>query len=686
MLNIIKNKLHIKQIIIGTIGAALALLGVILVFSIANNQQNRELFNWQVQLDRIADSKSAEVSRWLKNQFQNMEALSENTSLRLYMTDISKYSARKVAQEQPFQAVYLRNLLVVSSQKTGFDYDPIESTVKANVEFDGIAGIALLNKERKLVVSTSYMPELRGYLKEFIEKLVPAESAVSDIYVGGSGKLSIAFAVPVFAVQGEKNPDGQIGTIIGVRTVNDSLFEILQNYHTSEETMETLLVRKNEQKNLLQYLSNLKDNSSPLSKNIDLDNDNIASVYAAKMPGKFSIKRDYAYHKVLVTGRKIDGAPWMLVQKIDRDEAMIDSDNRRSNIIYLGLAIILLMVFLLLFIWRHSTTIKAQKTADQYMRLANKYEAKKEWLEVIADNKPEALFIFDEKNKCLFANLEASKQLDIEPADMLGKSLALLTGKERAAIYTKMNATALLEEKIVSFVQTQNNNNKIIQSQHIPLQRIPRHQGRGVLVIEQDITAPMQQQQKLLNIKNSMIEMLIAIMDKRDSHTANHSQEVAKLARKIGEEMKLESETLETVYLAGLIMNIGKIFVPLDILNKKTKLTAKESKNVNDHLLSGADLLSNIEFEGPVLDTIKQVHNQNSKKSKSLLSAVIVRIANNFVAMLSPRSYRDRLNIDDAMEQLRKSAKTTQEKSVFAALANYLENKGGRSYWEKKAK
>jgi HD-GYP domain-containing protein (c-di-GMP phosphodiesterase class II) len=682
----IKKKVQLKLLILSLLGFGLVTLSIIFVFNVAASQQSRDLYNWQVQLGRMADSRQADVERWIGRQFQEVSALAENTSLRLYIMDLTRTSKIvKRVEDEPFQAVYLRNLLVVTSERTGFGYKADSPAISANVRLNGVAGIALLNKDREVIVSTSRMPPIAGELQNFVKKIVPGSKGLSDVYMGPSGNLVIAFAVPIFEVQGENTPKSQIGMVLGVRTVEDSLFELLKQPSGTEKTMETMLVVPDYPNNSLLYVSPMKDGSAPLSKKIDISNEEMDSVFAVMHPGRVDIKRDYTYTQVLVTGRTIENAPWFLVQKINRDEALAESDSRKNNFIIIGISVVILVTMILLVIWRHSMSIKAERAAQRFKKLAEKFEVQKELLNVVADNKMESLLIFNESNKCCFANLEAARNADIGQLDAVGKKLPVLVGGGRADIYAKMNATALAENRIVTFVHSPWKDNKIIQSKHIPLDHIPGHEGRGVLIIDQDITELMQYHKKMVNDKNSIIETLVAIMDRRDHFTADHSTRVSKLCRDLANEMQLEVLDAETAEISGLLMNLGKMFVPLNVLTKKIKLTKQEKAQIEESLKLSAELLEKIDFEGPVIETIRQAH-ANKAGKKKLLSAVIVSYANAFVSMLSPRSYRERIGIEEAMSQLQTAAKSKEEKSVMAALYNYIENKGGRAYWEKQAK
>lgn len=706
MLNItqIKNSHKFRALLMVLTVILCVLVGVKLVLNISQAEHDREWHQWQMIISRGADNRADAINQWVQQQFDELGALADNTSLRLYLTELEHNSSakenhvpkprkKKSAKQNgdPYQLVYLRNLLAFTAERSGFKDGPtLGEKLKANISDGGESGIALLNKQREPISHTVNMPAFDGEFADFIRKVTPGSRALSDIYLNKQHRPVIAFAIPVFAIQSDPRPENQLGMIVGVRTVDDSLFPLLNEPGSTDKTLETMLVSVDYGHNLLRYLSPLKDGTPALGKTSDASDKENASVFAIEHPGRFKEKRDYAYAKVLVTGRKLDIAPWFLIQKISRAEALHNSDKNAKMVLTIGFAIIAFLAALFFAVWRYGVSVRARHAADRYKKLYEDYAAQKELLSLLSDHKPEAFYVVDEEGKCRFANLEAAHQAGLESQkEIIGKTLATLIGKERALTYMQLGSTALVEGRITSHVQriAVGKDEMIIQSRHIPLDTIPGVKKRGVLILEQDITTPMLEKERLANLLNSLVSTLISIMDTRDSFTANHSTRVSQLSRAIGAEMELDYASLDTVETAGMLMNLGKIFVPLNLLTKTGKLTKKDEQTIHSALQQTSDLLRSISFDGPVVETIHQAHELKHKRStRTLTTSRIIYFANAFVSMLSPRAYRDRLSVDAALEVLAKDAKGDKDKSVLAALANYLENHGGRELWEQVAK
>ena len=179
------------------------------------------------------------------------------------------------------------------------------------------------------------------------------------------------------------------------------------------------------------------------------------------------------------------------------------------------------------------------------------------------------------------------------------------------------------------------------------------------------------------------------MVDRRDPFAADHSARVAAVAVAVAGEMGLDDDQVETARIAGSLMNLGKILVPKELLTKRGKLTEDELKELRESILVSADLVQGIEFDGPVVETLRQLQEcwdgsgypRGLEGEDVIVTARVCAVANAFVAMVSARAWRRGLDQDQAAANLRASAGKAFDARVVAALVNYLENRGGREEW-----
>ena len=203
-----------------------------------------------------------------------------------------------------------------------------------------------------------------------------------------------------------------------------------------------------------------------------------------------------------------------------------------------------------------------------------------------------------------------------------------------------------------------------------------------VLTVSEDVTFAVEERAKRERIMDQLVDTLVGVVDRRDPNSANHSSWVAQVARAIAEEMELDPTHVECVEVAGRVMNLGKITVPEDVLTKTEALTDEEFKLVRGAIGVSAELLDGVEFDGPVVATIRELHEYAGdgafKADNALLTTRVVAVANTFVALLSPRSYRPGLSFDEALDTLLSKMETADTRRTVMALASFLDNHGGR--------
>ncbi len=156
------------------------------------------------------------------------------------------------------------------------------------------------------------------------------------------------------------------------------------------------------------------------------------------------------------------------------------------------------------------------------------------------------------------------------------------------------------------------------------------------------------------------VNALATIAEKRDPYTAGHQKRVSKLALAISKEMGLSEERTEAIRVAALLHDIGKIFVPADILNKPGQLTSIEKLIINTHPQVGCEIIKTIPFTNLAQQIVMQHHERLNgsgypfglTSTNILLEAKILSVADVVEAMSSHRPYRPALGIDKALEEI----------------------------------
>jgi len=193
-----------------------------------------------------------------------------------------------------------------------------------------------------------------------------------------------------------------------------------------------------------------------------------------------------------------------------------------------------------------------------------------------------------------------------------------------------------------------------------------------------------QSPEKLRKTLEGTINALASITELRDPFIAGHQQRVSKLACAIAREMGLSEEQIKECRMAGMVHDIGKISVPVDILNKPGKLTDTDMDFVKGHCQSGYEVLKQIEFPWPIAEIVLQHHErmngsgypQGLSGEEIILEARILGVADVVEAMASHRPYRPAHDVEKALEEISKNKGIIYDPEVVDVCMRLFSEKG----------
>lgn len=164
------------------------------------------------------------------------------------------------------------------------------------------------------------------------------------------------------------------------------------------------------------------------------------------------------------------------------------------------------------------------------------------------------------------------------------------------------------------------------------------------------------------NIANNLdASMWLTQLKNRDEYTAIHSLNVCVLSLTFGSALKLSNDDLKELGLGALLHDIGKMQVPLKILNKPGKLTKDEFEIMKSHPSKGYELIKNDESLSPAVLTIVKSHHERlngegypDKLAEQDISyfTKIVSITDVYDAITSDRCYHDGMTPHEALKRL----------------------------------
>lgn len=184
------------------------------------------------------------------------------------------------------------------------------------------------------------------------------------------------------------------------------------------------------------------------------------------------------------------------------------------------------------------------------------------------------------------------------------------------------------------------------------------------------------------------IKSLVTLLDTRVPQEYTHSPYFSRLVTAIGQEMRLEDKQIESLKYASLLHDTGKADIPLEILTKTTKLTAKEYNIIKTHPEKGVQILRPFQILKPVIPIIMHHHEKfdgsgypsRLKKGQIPLGARVMSVADAFEAMVYGRPYRERMDIPSAVKEIKKKSGKQFDPKVVEAFLKVIKKVKTKNY------
>lgn len=684
----VNNEQKTKGVFIGAVILLLLFIaaGIWSIQALVRYERQRDLNTWQITLNVMADNRAAQLRQWAGAQFAKLNELAANGSLQLYTQNLLRRPATP-GETEPAQLSYLRNLIRVSARRDGFaDNSQTGPLVPANIAFEANAGLSIVGPGSAVITATRGMPALNNNLRQAVtEVLKSGRQHLYGVFKSNGGHVLVGFLTPVFALQMPSGGKQVIAVLVGIKNAGESLFPLLASGSVVTRSDEALLIRHDG--DLVTYVSPLADGTPPLERRLAANAKDLVAAWMLTHPGGFVQMRDYAGVEVLATSRVLTGLPWILIQKINAAEALKESRTHQRFLQLTLLLALFLIAALLLAAWFYGSN-------ERERRVSSRLTAQTHLLNAINNNINDYIFLIGFDGLLLFANRTLAQSLAVPAEDLYGKGLTNVFGPAAAKCFQPLLQNAQKEgTAVVREIGLELHGRQLrFHAASVPIAYSHASTNDAVLISLHDITQLHDLQIKKARLMEQIIKALMRAIDIHDPYSANHSANTAKVALTIANGMELAAVHRNVLETAASLCNIGKLFIPRELLAKTGPLSNEEQAILRRETEFAGEILAGIDFEGPVLTTIIQKnefldgsgHPAGLKGEAIILPARILTAANAFVAMISPRAYRKKMTVEEALNNLLKEADSKYDRRVVAALFNAAENEIDWPSWQEK--
>lgn len=289
----------------------------------------------------------------------------------------------------------------------------------------------------------------------------------------------------------------------------------------------------------------------------------------------------------------------------------------------------------------------------------------KNFFQGLLDNIPDAVYFKDKDNRIIKVNKFYSQGFGLPEEEIIGKTdFDFFPYEQAKEMFEDDNFVLKTAKPIIGKIEKTYLPNKTWNQ--VITTKIPIFNNRGEVIgtmgITRDMTTYANLQKQKLDMVINALRVLGKTLQMRDPYTFGHTHRVADIATFIARKLNWDENHILCLRLAGELHDIGKISIPLAILNKPGKLSSTEYALIKEHVNKSYELIKDINFPFPLAKAIYQHHERldgsgyphSLKESDIIMEARILAVCDVLEAMTHHRPYREALGIDVALDEIKK--------------------------------
>lgn len=332
------------------------------------------------------------------------------------------------------------------------------------------------------------------------------------------------------------------------------------------------------------------------------------------------------------------------------------------------------------------------KTKKSYKNSRQNPALEKELFQNLLDNIPDAVYFKDTQNRIIRVNRFYAEGFKMSSDDIIGKTDFDFFPKEQAQkmfdddTYVLKTGSPIIGK--IERTLLPNGTYNCVTTTKIPMKN-KKGEIIGTMGITRDITAYDHTEKTQLDMMMNSLSVLDKILETKDPYTFGHTRHVSIIAEKIARKLGWEETRVIELKISAELHDIGKILIPLEILNKPGKLSDLEHKMIQEHAKQSYDMLKPYSFPAPLQEAIYQHHERldgngyprHLSGNDIIPEARILAISDVLEAMISHRPYRQSLGIDMALKELTENAGLKYDKEMVDTALKIINENNNKPFW-----
>lgn len=632
------------------------------------------LDNQEKRLRLLAHGRAQMVEAWLENLSQQGDRLIKSDLFRLYAAEVDSINGDLASI---FGAVPGQDVESDVSELAQ-QLPMMQNMLREFSAYAGFVNARILNREGDAYIATD------GHLPPMLaEQVAQATAAIrsksprfSPLRKTEQG-VEMDVYVPIFPPDDQAGEQTPVGTLMITRQVSGQITELLSNSSLSAEGEKTRLMQRTDE-GFREVTPWTASGFSDVVADISLDENGV-------MP--FALRNSLSddSRRVFSIAFPVNGPQWWIVQEAGAQDVLgpIESYSGTVYVVTgLGVLTALLMAGLA---WWVMAGVQSKRVAAKFKALAMQIDEQKRFIDSINANIEEFITLKNSDGKYTYVNDAFAQAVGRSRDEIIGMDAVAVFGYDTAKRLASMDDIVENESRQVIV-----NESVYLRSQryHFQIAKSPYCDNLGICVgiveVYRDMTEFVAIQEKNRRLIRRAMEALGSTIEAADPYLGGHTKLLAGLSVEVAHHMQLPETDVAEIETAANLSQIGKMFVPNEVLTKPGKLTTEEKAIMENHVEHAYRILKDIDIAEGVLMAIYQMseHMDGSGYPKKLtgdaiiLPARILSTLNAFCAMIRPRSYRGAKTPEEALEILLQE-RTKYDQEVIRALGDVLKTPTG---------
>jgi PAS domain S-box-containing protein len=545
---------------------------------------------------------------------------------------------------------------------------------------EGLVGVYLVDGKGRVIIASAGAPNMSpGQRRSATAAIAAKARAVTPArqYVDG---LSLDVILPVAPPQ-EENPAAPrnvSGVFVLATPVHTTLAEVLKDSPLALEGESTRLFQVGASE-VQEIVPGGRPVLEPVTGAPLAPRQSLPFAQRAALGGGAPV---YSY------GTWVPGVPWMVVQEANAAEARASLRTFTWGVSTVGVLLTLCIVIGFVAFWRHQTSEHNLALATQYRELGSRIAAQRRFLGSLMNSLTEMIGLKRKSRTYIYGNPSFARMIGRTPEGVEGLSDAEVFGRGTAERLRHSDERALASDKPVVVEEVLHLPDGV---RHFQMSKVAYRgesgEVEGILVAARDVTEIREAEQRRQRGLQAMTRAFVRVIEQVDPYLGGHSENVRDVSVGIATGLHVPQDVLITVDIAAMLAQIGKLSIPAEIVAKAERLSPDEVRIMQGHITQAVRILKDVEFGLPVVDAIGQMYERldgsgypaNRVANDICLPARILGVADVFAARIVPRSYREGISPEEAM-QLLVDHPERYDATVVTALRQFIDSIDGEKF------